>query len=128
MKVKVGKSKLKNKSKFPTAELVELTEFVLEFLECEHKLHIKVVNAREEEGLEANHRIKIWLPVGGWPRSGNTGKHGNFPHYLMRSWQEAYVVFLAHEVTHAMGQDSSRNGEWACEITACAALLTYRSL
>lgn len=128
MHVRVGKARLKNKSQFPTEELVKLTRFVLDFLECKRKVKIVVANAREDEGLECDGKINVWLPKSGWPRSGNTETFKNFPHYLMRTWQEGYVVILAHELVHAMGAPDSRGGEWLCEITACAALLTYRSV
>lgn len=128
MTIKIGRARLKNKSKLPTDEMVKLTQFVLNFLECRRKVKITVLNARVERGIECKKRIKIWLPKGGWPRSGNTGTQKNFPHYLMRDWKEGYVVLLAHEVSHALGADGSANGEWACETNACAALLTYRSL
>lgn len=125
--MKVGRSTLKNKSQLPTEELMQLTLFVLQFLKCTKKLRIVVKNSKHEEGLECQKRIKIWLPSRGWPRSGNTGNHEHFPHYLMRDWQEGYVVLLTHEVVHAMGANGKYKGERLCEINACAALLTYRS-
>jgi len=122
------KARLKNKSSFPKKELKKLTRFVLDFLKCKKKVKITVFNARADGGEECRRRIKIWLPKKAWPRSGNTGRHKNFPHYLIKDWKEGYVAILAHEVVHALGAPGTRKGEWLCEVNACATLLTYRSL
>lgn len=128
MTIKIGRARLKNKSRLPTEELVELTRFVLTFLECKKKIKIKVLNSRIDSGEALGRKVKVRLPKNRWPRSGNTGRHRNFPHYLLRDWKEGYVAVLTHEVVHATGASGKRNGEWLCEITACAALLTYRNL
>lgn len=128
MHIKIGKARLKNKSNLPTRQIIELTRFVLRFLECKEKITIKVVNSRTDSGEELAGKIKVRLPKNRWPRSGNTGRHRNFPHYILRDWKEGFVAILAHEVVHAMGAPGNRGGEWLCEITACAALLTYRNL
>lgn len=118
-----------NKSKLPTQELADLTRFVLTFLRCRKK-NVKIVvrDARVERGVAWGHKIKIWLPKNRWPRTGNTGRHRNFPHYMLHNWKEGYVTLLAHEAAHIMGETGARKGEWQCELNACAALLTYRSL
>src|SRR4029078_13503291 len=95
------KVRLIKKSKIPTDELAQLTRFVLTFLRCRKKrVKIVVKNSRIDRGVAEGNRIKIWLPKSRWPRTGNTGRHKDFPHYMLHTWKEGYVTLLAHEIAH----------------------------